>query len=1002
MKHASTQEGAFEAAMEEGLVAKGYKQIAPESFDRETCIFPETVVAFIKNTQPKLWEQLQEALPDTERAVTAELVRTLDANGTLSVFREGFKVRGKLVRMAHWRPSSSLNPDTLALYGKNVLGVTRQLKYSHKHENSIDIVLSLNGLPFVAIEAKNQFTGQTVYHAIKQYQEGRSPEDSFFGPKEPSKAPSRCLVEFAVDPFEVFYTTKLNGTSTFFLPFNKGNAGGKGNPKPPEGKHATHYLWEDALAPDSALDILQRFLCIEKQEHKTPTKVLYRERMVFPRYHQLEVVRSLESASRAEGPGNRYLIQHSAGSGKSNSIAWLAHRLSSLHKGEDKVFDAVVVITDRRILDAQIRNTIRQFEQTKGVVEAADKDSSQLAEALAGGAQIIVTTLQKFPFVTQHLVEKLPGRKYAIIVDEAHSSQTGEAAAKMKEVLRGKSLEEAAQIEAASDEESEGERLVSQAMARGKAPNISFYAFTATPKAKTLGMFGRAPAGEKPRAFHVYSMRQAIEEGFILNVLENYTTWKTYYNLVKTLDQDVVVEKDEAAKAIAQYANLHPTAIAQKVHIIVEHFRTHVMQRLGGRAKAMVVTASRKHAVHYKLAMDAYIRQRGYSDVKTLVAFSGTVVNDGEHGDGKEYREVTMNPTGVTETNLPRRFEEEYHVLIVAEKYQTGFDQPLLVAMYVDKKLEGVHAVQTLSRLNRIYPGKTWTFVLDFRNEPEGIKKSFQPFFEWTTIDQEPNHGKLYELQKAIMDPAIIPVADVKAFGKLFFKPLAEQQPQDNAKLYALTDEAVKSYTQTAEAIQRAFRESLKAYIHLYGYLAQLVDFHDKDLERLYVFGRYLWKVLPKPPRADEVILNDEVALKYLRVEKKTEGAIVLDAGKGGMVRHPAAMGTKKPSLEFVELKEVVDAFNAKFDTEWTEADKLYIDSIGEYASQDKELKAAAKANTLENFRLKFDRQADQIVVDRQEQNESIASKFFEDKRFGEAVKAYLARTIYEALRAEP
>ncbi len=589
-------------------------------------------------------------------------------------------------------------------------------------------MLSLNGIPIVTAELKNPMTGQTWQSAVHQYQHDRDPRDLIFDFKK------RSLVHFAVDPDEVYMTTRLAWKATRFLPFNLGNGAGAGNPLNPGG-HKTAYLWERVWARDSLLDIIARFMHLEVKEKKVGAKKIKTEDMIFPRYHQLDSVRKLIAHASANGVGNNYLIQHSAGSGKSNSIAWLAHRLASLHNDFDaRVFDSVIVVTDRLVLDQQLQNTIYQFEHKQGVVEKIDQDSAQLANALTAGVPIVVTTLQKFPYATEKMGD-LPARKYAVIIDEAHSSQSGESAIEMKGVLAGAAIKEKAKEQA----EEEGltdtqEEILKTMLKRGKQPNISFFAFTATPKYKTLEVFGQPGPDGKPIPFHLYSMRQAIEEGFILDVLKNYTTYKTYYGLIKAIEDDPQVDKKKAARALARFMSLHPHNIAQKVEVIVEHFRHFTCHKIGGRAKAMVATSSRLHAVRYKLAFDKYIAQKGYTGIKSLVAFSGTVFDPETR---IEYTEVGMNK-GIKETELPEKFDtDEYQVLLVAEKYQTGFNQPLLHTMYVDKRLAGIQAVQTLSRLNRTHPGKEDTFILDFVNETQEILDAFQPYYEQTFVGEQ-------------------------------------------------------------------------------------------------------------------------------------------------------------------------------------------------------------------------------------------------------------------------
>ncbi len=673
------KEIAFEEAIEEYLINHGgFEKGNKDDFEPAMGLFPSEVIDFIKSTQPKEWQYLEDLQKDAaEDQLLADLCKALDSDhqGCLSVLRHGFKCFGKQFRVAYFAPASGLNPETKALYDANRLKVVRQVKYSEHNTNTVDVTLALNGIPVATLELKNPMTGQTWRNAVHQYKNDRDPNDPIFQFRK------RSLVHFAVDPDEVYMTTKLAGNRTRFLPFNRGDNGGAGNKNNPDG-YKTAYLWEHILTRRSLMDILARFIHLEVIEKKVGDRKVRKETMIFPRYHQLDCVRTMVRDAHDLGVGNNYLVQHSAGSGKSNSIAWLAHRLSSLYDDNDeKVFDSVVVVTDRVVLDQQLQETIYQFEHKQGVVERIEKDSNQLAEALATGVPIVITTLQKFPFVTEK-VGDLPKRDYAVIIDEAHSSQGGETATDMKGVLGGAHIEEQvaqAKEEGAPDYQEEILRAMAK---RPQQPNISFFAFTATPKYKTLEVFGRPGPDGKPLPFHLYSMRQAIEENFILDVLKNYTTYKTYYRMLKAIEDDPRVEKRKAAKALARFMSLHPHNISQKTEVMIEHFRHVTRHRIGGKAKAMLVTPSRLHAVRYKKAFDEYIADKKYEGIKTLVAFSGKVT-DPDFKD-KEYTETGMN-NGIREKELPEKFAtDDYQVLIVAEKYQTGFDQPLLHTMYVD------------------------------------------------------------------------------------------------------------------------------------------------------------------------------------------------------------------------------------------------------------------------------------------------------------------------------
>lgn len=979
-------EKAFEDAIEDHLLSHGYVKGDPAKFDRDRALFSEDVVAFVEATQGKVWAELRQHHRDNlERAFLDALCKALDASGTLNVIRHGLKFYGKTIRLAFFAPATTLNEDSRRLYEANVLTVTRQLVFLPDKKDSIDLVLSLNGLPIVTAELKNHLTGQTVEHAKRQYKFDRDAKAKIFEFKK------RALVHFAVDPDLVFMTTRLTGGGTVFLPFNKGNGTGAGNPENPDG-YRTAYLWEDVWQRDSLLDVLARFMHLSISEKVVNGKTVKRETMIFPRYHQLDAVRKLESHARAAGTGRNYLIQHSAGSGKSNSIAWLAHRLASLHDENDqKVFDSVVVITDRRVLDKQLQDTIYQFEHKSGVVERIDKDSNQLAEALKRGTPIIITTLQKFPFVSEK-VGTLPKKRFAVIVDEAHSSQSGESAIQLKAVLSAASLEEAAKAEAL--EADHEEELLRTMLARGRQPNLSFFAFTATPKAKTLAVFDEpGPNGKPP--FHLYSMRQAIEEEFILDVLKGYTTYKTFYRLNKKVERDPEVDKKKASKALARYMSLHPHNISQKVEVIIEHFRSHTRHKIGGKAKAMLVTASRLHAVRYKLEMDRYLTEKGYSDMKVLVAFSGTV-KDGEI----EYTEPQMNG-GLAETELPSRFaEDDFKILIVAEKFQTGFDQPLLHTMYVDKRISGIQAVQTLSRLNRMREGKEDTLVLDFVNEPEDILDAFQPYYETASLSEMPDPQHLYELMAKLNERQIYFRSEVDGFARVFFKPKPDQSATDHARLNAFLDPSVNRFSLIdSEDEQEEFRKLLSTYVKLYQFMSQIISFTDADLEKLYTFGRFLLTKLPRREGEGPYAVGDEVLLRYYRLQKISEGSIDLQIGEGGELKPPTDVGTRQAEPEMVRLSTIIDKLNERFGTDFKPEDELFFAQVKAAALANEGLIQTGLANTMDNFALVFKKTLTDLFVEKMESNGKIVTRFFEDPAFKEAVEGYMVPAVYEAIQ---
>jgi type I restriction enzyme R subunit len=659
----------------------------------------------------------------------------------------------------------------------------------------------------------------------------------------------------------------------------------------------------------------------------------------------------------------------------------------------------VVVVTDRVVLDQQLQNTIYQFEHKQGVVQKIDEDSTQLAQALATGVPIVVTTLQKFPFVTEK-VGSPPKRSYAVIVDEAHSSQGGESATELKGVLAGAAIEEEARARTAEERLPDYEEEILRTMARrGRQPNISFFAFTATPKYRTLEVFGRPGAEGKPEPFHLYSMRQAIEEGFILDVLEHYTTYKTYYRLIKSIEDDPRVEKRKAAQALARFMSLHPHNVAQKTEVMVEHFRLSTMPRIGGRAKAMVVTSSRLHAVRYKQAFDRYIAAKGYKGIKTLVAFSGRVFDP--DASGVEYTEVEMN-RGIREKELPDRFgSDEYQVLLVAERYQTGFDQPLLHTMYVDKRLAGIQAVQTLSRLNRIHPGKEDTFVLDFVNEPDEILAAFQPYYEQTLIGERAEASQLYELQAKLDAQQVYYRAEVEEFAKVFYKPKARQSEADHARLNACIDPAVTRYEQLDEDPREEFRKELVAYRNLYAFLSQIIPFQGTDLEKLYSYVRFLLSKLPRGDWGPAYSFEDDVALQYYRLQKIGERLLQLEPGKKAEVSGPTEVGTGAVRTEEIELSRLIDILNERFGTEFKPGDQLFFESIREDAVADAGLRQAALANTMETFGYVFARALEGLFIDRMEQNEEIAAKFMDERDFQQVVSQHLLREVYEQIRRQ-
>ena len=1011
----------FETAIEAGLTSfGGYEKRSPNAYDEALALFPDDVAGFLKDSQPAKWEALERLLgPKTAATVLDSLSKELDIKGTLHVLRHGFKCYGKIFRMAYFRPNTRMNPEAAENYAKKRLTITRQVAFTSVMKKAdgknrrciIDVTLAVNGIPVVTAELKNQLTGQRATHAIRQYEDDRDDRDLLFAFKK------RALVHFAVDPDEVWMTTRLRGKETDFLPFNRGNNHGAGN-APVEGNWKTHYLWDEVLQADSLLEILQRFMHLEVKEKQVKTnkgvRTVRRETMIFPRYHQLDSVRKLVVHAKAHGAGRNYLIQHSAGSGKSNSIAWLAHRLSSLHdEHDDKVFHSVIVVTDRRVLDQQLQATIYQFEHKTGVVEKIDEDTQQLARALSQGTPIVITTVQKFPFISQALstLKKkgsgvkidTAGKRFAVIVDEAHSSQSGETATTLKGMLNKEGIEAAIAAQLLDEEDYDlsdeaKAAVLRDALQRARQPNLSFFAFTATPKFKTKALFDEpSPSGTSP--FHEYTMRQAIEEGFIMDVLQNYTTYKRFFGLIKQVEDDPDVPRREAAKALTRYLQLHPVNIEQVVSVIVEHFRLHVMHELGGCAKAMVVTGSRLAAVKYKLAFDRYTKEQGYTGIRSLVAFSDTVEDPDD--PGSSYTEVGMNE-GVSESELPKTFErDDYRVLLVAEKYQTGFDQPLLQTMYVVKRLAGVQAVQTLSRLNRIAPGKARTFVLDFANEEDDIYKAFKPYYETTPVGENADPHRLSELQHRLLEWAVFTPADVTAFVEVWYRSKRDHSASDHRVMNAVLDAVVQRFQNREEEEREEFRGQLKAYRNLYAFLSQIIPYQDSDLERLYAFVRNLLAKLPPPGDGQGFVLDDEVALRFFRLQQLSEGSIDLSEGEADPLKGPTDVGTAGTKDEEVTLSSLIDRLNERFGTDFTDADQLFFDQIRASAEKDENIAEAARANNFANFSAYLDRILDDLFIARMEGNDEIFSRVMTDTDFRSAAHEHLAREIFRRVREE-
>lgn len=1070
----TTAERNFQADITEQMMAKGWQRGRSAEYDRESALYQADVLSFVKETQPREWEKLCKVFPtDPEHHFLLALVARLkkaDVNatdrasrryGTLGVLRHGLKIRNARFSLCQFKPEHQLNPETLAGYQQNICRLVPELVYSpyatreqleatgaQAKKWRIDLVLFVNGLPVATLELKSEFK-QTVADAIAQYKLTRLPKDPATKKPEPLLTFKRgALVHFAVSQYEVYMATQLAGEETFFLPFNKGTQdGGKGNDIPDDPtRYATDYLWDQVLTPDSLLNILGRFIHLQIEEKEDWEGRKYKkESLIFPRYHQWDVVTRLIAAATAEGTGQKYLIQHSAGSGKSNSIAWTAHQLSTLYDAVgNKQFHSVIVVTDRTVLDDQLQETIHQFEHADGVVgrisrkEGEGSKSEQLAAALSSSQPIIIVTIQTFPFVLQAIENSvsLKERRYAIIADEAHSSQTGGTARQLKEVLMSDDVD---------DGELTSEDIIDATLAaRRGSPNLSYYAFTATPKSKTLELFGRLPdpsqpasRRNKPEAYHVYSMRQAIEEGFILNVLKNYTNYKVIYQLKQMLEsEDQEVDAGKAKIRLNHWVRLHDHNISQKVKVIVEHFKKNVMGLLGGQAKAMVVTSSRKEAVRYKLAFDKYVADNGYSGIRAMVAFSGEVAFHPDDPDSlalldKKYTEHNMNPD-LKKRDLRKAFDsDDYQVMLVANKFQTGFDQPKLCAMYVDKKLAGVECVQTLSRLNRTYPGKaeTGTFVLDFLNDPQDILDAFQPYYQVAELEDVSNPDKIFDLFEKLQASGIFMWAEVEQFVEAFFtknksnavisnicKPAADRwrhryrsaveayqhakamfertKKTDDAVLIANAENSFKECKQEKDRLE-IFKKDLGSFVRFYEFMSQIVDYDDKELEKLSLYARHLRPLLREQVTDDDGLDLGNVVMSHYRLAKIRQQDIQLKESKGEYQLQPGnEMGTAKAKDQKEEfLSIVIERLNELFATDnLTDKDMLnYAVTVRDKLTENETVMSQIANNSREQAMLgDFPKALDDAILGssaaHQEQMMQLLSDSVKAREFGQII----------------
>ena len=927
----------FEEWIEASLLKAGYLEAfvhneANESrYDRELCLVPDVLIAFIRSTQEDTYQKLYAQFGASTDAQLLKVVhKTIEERGIIDTLRMGIATRGCAFHLAYFRPKSTLNHEHMELYERNSFLVVRQLHYSKKNRNSLDMVIFLNGIPIITLELKNQMSGQNIIDSEKQYQRNRDPKEPLFQFK-------RCLVHFCVDNDRVSMTTKLSGDDTRFLPYNKDIV----NPIAPD-NYRTHYLWDEILAPDSLLDIIENFVLLDKVASKEwsdktgRVEEKVREQLIFPRYHQLEVIRRLRQEIRKEGVGHNYLIQHTTGSGKSYSIGYLAHTLTSLYRQDGdtrRMFDSILVITDRKVLDKQLQGTISKLEQTGGVVNPVDLNAKQLQEFLEKGKDIIITTVQKFPVISE-AISRLKSKTFGVIIDEVHSSQSGESSKHLKKSLsKGETPEPAEEDEEPEDYE---DLIREEIQSRGKQPHISFFGFTGTPKNKTLELFGRKNENGHFVPFHTYTMQQSIIEGFTLDVLQNYTTYKRYFKVQEKAEKrDEQLPESKAKKELVQFVDSHPETIRQKVAIILGHFVDRASKRINGKARGMVVVRSRYHCVLYQLEMKKQMKEMGLP-YTCLVAFSGSIRHN-----GKEHTEASLNAENGMNGGIPDGFKDpRYRILIVSNKYQTGFDEPMIQSMYVDKRLNGVQCVQTLSRLNRTMAGKTDTFVLDFVNEVADIALAFQPYYTTTALAGETEPDKLYDLIYEIESFQLYTRQQLEDFCKVFY-----DKKKSNEAVEPLLGVLVDAFNQRFdEETQDAFKSKIQSYLRLYSYISQISNFGEVHWEKTYVFLHALNRKLPKG-RNEPLSISDYVSLDSLRLQLtgETKMSLVARAGELKPLSDEVARGKDDTPLE--TLAAIIKKINETFGIDLQEEDKLTLGNVLDKLTRDETLRKVMTGN---------------------------------------------------------
>lgn len=1006
-----TSEKRFEQDIEIYFLNHGFRKVLPSTYDKEKMLFSDVLEEFVSTTQPKAWARYTKLYgASAVDKLTRRVNTAISESNVLDVLKKGIKDMGIEIKLCYFKPSSNLNQDLVKLYEGNICGITRQFPYSKNNNNTIDTVLSINGIPLFAFELKDQLKGQDVNNAMRQWKEDRDPKEPIF------KFGQRFLCYFAIDLYDAFMTTELKGEYTRFLPFNQGsngagNPGGKGNPKNDEG-YPTSYIWERVFSFDSMIDLIAKFITITEEKEEKNGKSYITKKIIFPRYHQYDVVKKILEDVKEKGAGVNYLIEHSAGSGKSNSIAWIAYRLASAFDNDDKyIFDSVIIVTNRIVLDSQLQDTINSFDHKAGLVECITqkKGSRGLVDAINDKKKIIICTIQKFLYAYKDF-DELKGRNFAVIIDEAHQGQSGESARTLRSSLIDVEKEKKAFAEENDmnpDAIEETEELLN-ILGQGHHENQSFFAFTATPINKTLELFGTSIGDEKKKPFHTYSMRQAIEEGFILDVLSTYVTIKEAFKLITNTEDNPELLEEKAKRALFKYYKQHEFTISQKVDMIMDNFLNNGRKKINGHGKAMIVTDSRQSAVLYYQAVKEYLLKHP-DETKgcgVLVAFSGKVKFD---GDDTEYIEAEMNeyPDGKkinSDAKFRKAFKsDDFNIMVVADKYQTGYDEPLLHSMFVDKKLKGVNAVQTLSRLNRTCPFKNDTFVLDFANTSESIKESFQPFYEETTLVGSSDVNRVYDLRSKLNEFAIFNDEDIDKFYAIM-KVNSDKKKQDDSaigKLVSVMKPAVDNYADLDDDKRLLARDTMMKFIRSYGFVTQLVRINDEDLFKDYLYISHLIRLLPKTqyPVFD---LTGKVSLEYAKLKETFKGAIELEKEGGEVVPGKGAKQAKK-SNKTDTLERIVEKVNEKYQDDFSAADKVALDSVFQMLMGDpvvkKKLTEYAKTNDAQMFiKSIFPKEFERVLVECYTKNDDAFQRLLGNDQFQKAVMDIMAKELYKTL----